>query len=191
MPLIMRSGRCSIPGWCIGTAKADRPLCFGTLGVGAREQEAPVGDVGVAGPDLVTVDHVVVAVACRGRAQRREIGSGVGLAEALAPAFAPADQAGKEALLDRVAPVRRHPLDEISEARTRRRARGGELLVEDDVEDRGQVVTAEARRARRVRRSRRRRARCAIPPAGPSTRRRSTRPAGRGCSRRARRESAP
>ena len=112
--------------------------------VGAREQEAPVGDVGVAGPDLVTVDHVLVAVACRGRAQRREVGSRVGLAEALAPTFAPADQAGKEAVLDRVTAVRRDPLDEVAEARTRRRARGGELLVEDDVEDRGQIVTAEA-----------------------------------------------
>jgi hypothetical protein len=92
----------------------------------------------------VAVDHVLIAVACRGRAQRREIGSGIGLAEALAPALAPADQAGKEAVLDLVTRVRRNPLDEVSEARTRRRARGGELLVEDDVEDRGQVVTAEA-----------------------------------------------
>ena len=32
MPLIMRSGRCSIPGCFIGTAKAERPLCFATLG---------------------------------------------------------------------------------------------------------------------------------------------------------------
>ena len=112
--------------------------------VGAREQEAPVGDVGVAGPDLVSVDHVVVAVARRGGAQRREVGPGIGLAEALAPALAAADQAGQEALLDRLAAVRRDPLHEISEARARRRAGGGELLVEDDVEDRGQVVTAEA-----------------------------------------------
>jgi hypothetical protein len=40
--------------------------------------------------------------------------------------------------------VRRDPLDEISEAGARRRAGCGELLVEDDVEDRGQVVAAEA-----------------------------------------------
>jgi hypothetical protein len=30
MPLIMRSAFCSIPGWFIGTAKAERPLCFAT-----------------------------------------------------------------------------------------------------------------------------------------------------------------
>jgi hypothetical protein len=56
IPLIMRSGCCSIPGWCIGTANADSPLCFGTSGFVACEQEAPVGDVGVAGPNLVPVD---------------------------------------------------------------------------------------------------------------------------------------
>src|SRR5262249_35882296 len=32
MPLIMRSGDCSIPCCRIGTAKADRPFCFGTSG---------------------------------------------------------------------------------------------------------------------------------------------------------------
>ena len=140
----MRSGRCSIPGWRIGTAKAREALVLRHAGVGAREQEAPVGDVGVAGPDLVAVDHVLVAVARRRRAQRREVGAGVGLAEPLAPALAPADQTRKEALLDRFARMRRDALDEIAEARARRRSRRGELLVEEDVEDGGQLVTAEA-----------------------------------------------
>jgi len=40
--------------------------------------------------------------------------------------------------------VRRDALDEVSEAGARRRAGGGELLVEDDVEDRWQVMAAEA-----------------------------------------------
>ena len=39
------------------------------VAIGAREQEAPVGNVGVAGPHLVPVDHVVIAVACGRRAQ--------------------------------------------------------------------------------------------------------------------------
>ncbi len=112
--------------------------------VRAREQEAPVGDVRVAGPDLVAVDHVLVALARRGGAQRREVGPGVGLAEALAPAVAPADQAGQEPVLDRVVAVCRDPLDEVPEARARRRAGGRELVVEDHVEDRGQVVAAVA-----------------------------------------------
>src|SRR4029450_10353100 len=87
---------------------------------------------------------VLVAVARRGGAQRGQVGPGIGLAEALAPALATADQAREEALLDRLAAVRRDPLHQVSEARARRSAGGGELLVEDDVEDRGQVVTAEA-----------------------------------------------
>jgi len=92
----------------------------------------------------VPVDDVLVAVAPRGGAQSGQIGAGVGLAEALAPALAAADQAGQEAILDRFAGVGRDPLDEISEAGPRRRAGGGELFVEDDVEDRGQIATAEA-----------------------------------------------
>ena len=105
IPFIICSGRCSMPGWCIGTANADSP-CASHVGVGAREQDAPVRDVGVARPDLVAVDHELVAVARRGRAQRREVGAGVGLAETLAPPLASADQAGKETILDRVAAVR-------------------------------------------------------------------------------------
>ena len=31
-PLIIFSGRCSIPGWCIGTTNAEMPLCFGASG---------------------------------------------------------------------------------------------------------------------------------------------------------------
>jgi hypothetical protein len=92
----------------------------------------------------VPLDHVLVAVARGGGAQRGQVGPGVGFAEALAPALAAADEAGEEALLYRLAGVRRDPLDEVPEARARRRAGGGELLVEDDVEDRGQVVAAEA-----------------------------------------------
>ena len=191
MPLIIRSGRCSMPGWRIGTAKAERPLCFGTLGVGAREQEAPVGHVGVAGPDLVAVDHVLVAVARRGGAQRREVGAGLGLAEALAPALAAADQAGQEALPgSRRWRASRCPgrgsRGSGAAARPRRRSpRRGSRRTPGAARDRRSGP------ARRARRSRRRRARCAIPPAGPSTRRRSTRPAGPGCSRRARRAGAP
>ena len=32
MPLIIFSGRCSMPGWSIGTANAEMPLCFGASG---------------------------------------------------------------------------------------------------------------------------------------------------------------
>ena len=58
---------------------------LGGVGVGAGEEEAELGALGVARPDLLTVDDVVVAVAHRPRLERREIGAGVGLAEPLAP----------------------------------------------------------------------------------------------------------
>ena len=53
--------------------------------VGASEQDAPAGDVGVARPHLLPVDHVVVAVALGPRGQRGEVGAGAGLGEELAP----------------------------------------------------------------------------------------------------------
>ena len=65
-------------------------------------------------------------------------------------------------------------LDEVAEARLRRRAGGGELLVDDHVVDGRQLVAAVRRRPGQRRRSRRRRARCATRPGAPSTRRRST-----------------
>jgi hypothetical protein len=92
----------------------------------------------------VPLDHILVAVARRGGAQRGQVGPGVRLAEALAPAVAAADQAGQKALLDCLAGMRRDPLDQVSEARARRCVGGRELLVEDDVEDRWQVVATEA-----------------------------------------------
>ena len=60
-------------------------LALGRLGVGAHEQEAPLGGVGVRRPDLLAVHDVAVAVANGAGAQRGEVGAGVGLGEALAP----------------------------------------------------------------------------------------------------------
>ena len=92
-------------------------LVLGHVVVGAGQHEAPVGVVGVAGPDLVAVDDVLVAVAVGPGAQRRQVGAGVGLAEALAPALAPVDHAGQEAGLDVVAAVLEDALDQVAEAR--------------------------------------------------------------------------
>ena len=58
------------------------------LGVGAREQHAPVGFLRPAGPDLLPVHDVVVAVAHRAGLEAGEIGPGVGLGVTLAPHFA-------------------------------------------------------------------------------------------------------
>ena len=54
-------------------------------GVGAEQEEAPLGQVGGRDPDLLAVDHVVVAVADGGGAQVGQVVAGVGLGEPLAP----------------------------------------------------------------------------------------------------------
>ncbi len=52
---------------------------------GAGEQEAPLRHGGVGRPDLLTADQPAVAVAPRGRAQRREVGTRLRFGEALTP----------------------------------------------------------------------------------------------------------
>ena len=60
-------------------------LVLGGLAVGARDEHAPLRVLGAAGPDLLAGDDPVVAVLDRARLERREVGAGVGLGEALAP----------------------------------------------------------------------------------------------------------
>ena len=57
--------------------------------IGAHQAEDPVGVVGVGRPDFLAVDDVVVAVGDRAGLQRGEIGAGVRLGIALAPADQP------------------------------------------------------------------------------------------------------
>ena len=84
-PFICRSGRTSTPGTRMSMMNIVMPLCLGTSGFGAREQDAEVGVLRVAGPDLLAVDHVRVAVEHGARRERREVGARAGLAVALAP----------------------------------------------------------------------------------------------------------
>ena len=86
-----------------------QPLVLGDVGIGAGQHDAPLGDVGVARPDLVAVDDVLVAVERRRGAQRREVGPGVGLAETLAPPVLAVDEPRQEPILDRLAAVMADP----------------------------------------------------------------------------------
>ena len=158
---------------------------LGHLVIGAGQDEAPVGVVGVARPHLVPDEHVLVAVPVGAGPQRGQVRAGVGLAEALAPPVPPVDDAGQEAAPHVVAPVLEDALDQVAEARAGRCSGRGQLLVDDDVVDGRQALAADLRRPGRCRRSRRRRATGARRPGRPSTRRRSTRRAGRDCSPRA------
>ena len=88
-------GRMSMPGVSIGMTIQLMPRCLGALGVGADQQLAVVGDLRVRRPDLLAGDDVVVAVAHRLRAQRREVRAGARLGEALAPHVVAPEDAGQ------------------------------------------------------------------------------------------------
>ena len=60
-------------------------LVLRRVGIGAHEHLAVVGHHRVRGPDLLSRDHVVVTVAHRAGAQRREIAARAGFGESLAP----------------------------------------------------------------------------------------------------------
>ncbi len=139
--------------------------------VGARQQQAPVGDVGVARPDLVTVDDVVVAVASRLGPQRRQVRAGARLREALAPPLGPVDHAGQESLLEFLAAMLPEADDEIPQARPGRCARAGQFFVDDHVVDRWEFLSADTSSATTSRRTRPSTAPGATPPAAPSSRR--------------------
>ena len=68
-------------------------------GVGAGEQDAPVGGHRPAGPHLLAGDHPPVAVAHGPGAQAGEVGAGVGLGEELAPDVVAPAHGGQEPLL--------------------------------------------------------------------------------------------
>ena len=65
--------------------EADAVMLLGR-GVGAHQAKDPVGVVGIARPDLLAVDDVIVAVALGAGLQGGEVRSGVRLGVALAPA---------------------------------------------------------------------------------------------------------
>src|SRR5207247_4735661 len=74
-------------------------------GLGAAEEEAPVGDVGVAGPHLLAVHDEAVAPALAARAERAQVGAGAGLGEALAPEVLAREEPAEEARALRVRAV--------------------------------------------------------------------------------------
>jgi len=75
------------------------------LGVGAGQQHHPVRDVSQRGPDLLAVDHPVLAVLHRASLERGQVGAGVGLGVALAPDLLAGEDFGGVALLLLFGPV--------------------------------------------------------------------------------------
>ena len=105
-PVIWKSGRTSTPGAFMSTRKAVMPLCLGTSGL-VRAMMQPEGrDVGQGGPDLLPVQHPLVAVALGPGRQAGHVGAGAGLAEELAPDLLVGEQRTQVALLLLGRPVR-------------------------------------------------------------------------------------
>src|SRR5258708_1349788 len=69
-----------MPGDCMSTTGYEIPL-----GVGARQGAPPPGELGIARPHLLTLQHPAALGGDGPGRERRQIGAGSGLAEELAP----------------------------------------------------------------------------------------------------------
>src|SRR5438876_1156830 len=115
------------------------------LGLGAAEEEAPVGDVGVAGPHLLAVHDEAAAPALAARAQRPQVGAGAGLGEALAPEVLAREQPGEEApalRLGAVAEDGRADQVDVGAGGRPRRAHAIERLLQEPALDDGRAPAA-------------------------------------------------
>ena len=113
-PEIILIGRTSTPGWSIGHEQERDALVLRHVGVGAGEHEDPVGEVAGRRPDLLAVDHPLVAVERGPAAEVAEVGAGVGLGVALAPDVLAAEDAREEvALLLLGAPLEERVADHL------------------------------------------------------------------------------
>ncbi len=107
---------------------------LGGVGVGPRQEEDVVGVLGLGRPDLLTVDDPLVSVQLRPGLERRQVGSCVRLAEALAPGdLAPQDARDELFLLVLSAPLQERGPDKgvSEEVGAQWRSGACELLVED------------------------------------------------------------
>src|SRR5438093_1170938 len=107
---------------------------LGSVGRRADEDEEPVGDVGERRPDLLTVHHVVFAVAHGARLGCRHVGPRRRLRVAGRPDLVRGENGGNEALLLGAGPVaddRRADPPDGHRVHHLRGARAGELLIED------------------------------------------------------------
>ena len=120
------------------------PRCLGAVGFGAGEQEEPVRGVRGGGPDLLPVDHVVVAVAARAGGERGEVRAGPRLGEALRPRHLAGEDARQvlAALLLGAVEDQRRPQHVGAGAADRRGAGARQLLLEDELLHRAEPAAA-------------------------------------------------
>ena len=124
------------PALAHGNEQIGQALAAPRPGLGAGEQEAPVGHVGERGPYLLPGDHPLVAVEGRGGGHGGQVRPGARLGVALAPELIDRLDRGQEpALLFRRAERdQRRPEQLLAQvADPAGRAAAGVLLVEDDL----------------------------------------------------------
>ena len=113
--------------------------------VGAHQAEQPVGPLGIGGPYLLAVHHVMVAVLQRHGAQAGQIGPGARLGIALGPELLGGLDARQKALLLRVGAKgvdhRAHVLD--AEGDHPRAAQAGQLVLEGEALQRRPALAAQ------------------------------------------------
>ena len=130
-------------------ALVPRPVCEDILG--PREYPAPARELAPGHPCLLTAESEVVLMFDRAGAKRREVGSRVGLGEALTPDFLRRQDRRDVAttlLVAAEAQERRTEHVEADDVHEFRRARGREFLVDEDLLDRRVPAAAELTRPR-------------------------------------------
>ncbi len=194
-PVIWRSGRTCTAVLLHVHQEVGQALVLGHVGVGARDEHAPLGVLGAAGPHLLAGDDPVLAVLDRARFQRGEVRAGLGLGEALAPDLLGREDRRQVALLLLVAaPHHQRRAAEQQAEHVRRpsaRARGRSLRSRSPTRSatrrarrtrwamrappsrrrRGAAASRAARRSARPRRRRSARGRAGWPPARRAARR--------------------
>ena len=141
-----------MPGASIGQMKYEMPSCFGASGSVRAMRMPSWRALGERRPDLLAVDHPLVAVAHGPGAEGGEVGAGAGLAEELAPDLLAGEQREQVALLLLLACRRGRSSGRPSRCRsgsTGAARRPRQLLVDEELVDR---VGVEPPRPRPVRR---------------------------------------
>ena len=109
--------------------------------VGAEQEQAPLGQVRGRDPDLLAVDHVVVAVEDGHGAEVGQVVAGVGLGEPLAPVLVGVEDRGEPAVLLLLgAPLDEHRADlpdAVGVVHPRCPVLGHDLRVEEALDRRG------------------------------------------------------
>ena len=126
-------------------AQHERDAAVAVLRIGAAEDEDPVRPRPERGPDLLPVEHEVVAVEDRAGLERRQVAAGAGLAEALTPDLVARQHGWEEAAALRLAAVVDERRTEQADAQDVQDGRGvgaRQLGLEDRLLDLGRALAA-------------------------------------------------